>query len=177
MIEPQVYLAYAPRGPGIMCALMYFEKGHSVYGWYVGANAATFPARFFVLEDYFTAHRICLYLSLEDDVYGDWMRREVAIDVPIGSPAPLPEDLTHELERMQDAFIHEWLFYADDPHAAAQARAYASRELAVQPVNIRADRLNKLRTDQLVWSYVSAGCNLDIVSALSKRWTLDYRLD
>ena len=176
MIEPHVYLAYAPRGPGIMCALMYFESGRNVYGWYVGAIGATFPAQFFVLDDYYSAHKICLYLSVEDDVYGPWIRREAAIDVPIGAPAPVPEELTHDLERLQDAFIHEWLFYPDDAHAAQQANAYAKRELAVQPVNIRPERLNKLDTDASVWTYASKGCNVDVVRTLSKRWPLDYRL-
>jgi hypothetical protein len=177
MIEPHVYLAYAPRGPGVMCALLYFEVKRSVYGWYVGSSQGEFPAQFFVLEDYYSAQKTRLYLSVESDVYSDWIQREVAVDVPIGSPAPVPEELTHELERMQDAFIHEWLFYADDPKSAAQANMYASRELSVQPVNIRANRINKLDAGAAVWTYASPGCNLNMVRTLSKRWSLDYALD
>jgi hypothetical protein len=54
---------------------------------------------------------------------------------------------------------------------------YGSRELSVQPVNIRADRINKLDTGAAVWTYASPGCNLNMVRALSKRWSLDYALD
>lgn len=177
MIEPDVYVAYAPRGPGVMCALLSTEVKRSVYGWYVGSCAGEYPSRFFVFEDYYSAKKPCLYLSVEDDVYGAWIRREAAIDFPIGTPAPMPEELTHELERAQDVFIHEWLFFADEPGTDAQARAYAARELSVQPVNIRADRLNKLNTDAAVWTYASPSCDLNLIRTLSKRWPLDHALD
>lgn len=177
MTEPHVYIAFAPRGPGIMCAMLYIEVNRSIYGWYVGARGGEYPAQFFVLEDYYSNQEISLYLSVEDDVYGPWIRREVALDLPIDTPGPVPEDLTHALEHAQDAFIHEWLFYADDSGAAGQARAYAARELSVQPVNIRPDRLNKLSTDAVVWTYASPGCNLNAVRVLSRRWPLDYVLD
>lgn len=177
MIEPLVYIAYAPRGPGVMCAMLYIEVKRSVHGWYVGSRGGEYPGQFFVLEDYYSTANTCLYLSVEDDVYGPWIRREVALDVPIGGPAPMPEELTHELEHAQDAFIREWLFYADEPRSARQARAYAAHDLPVQPVNIRADRLNKLDAGDVVWTYAAPGCNRNVVRTLSKRWSLDYVLD
>ena len=177
MIEPHVYLAFAPRGPGVMCALLYVEVKDSVYGWYVGAHGAEFVSQFFILEDYYSQAKTRLYLSVEDDVYGPWIQREAALDIPIGRPAPLPEELTHELERAQDAFIHEWLFYAEEVAVAVHASAYAAHDLPVQAVNIRADRLNKLDAGDVVWTYASPGCNLNMVRALSKRWPLDYVLD
>jgi hypothetical protein len=160
-----------------MCAMLYIEVGRSIYGWCVGASGYDYPARFFVLEDYYVAKKTCLYLSVEDDVYGPWIRREVAIDVTIDAPVPMPERITHELERAQDAFMREWLFYADDPCSEEQARAYAARDLAVQPMNIRADRLNKLSADDVVWTYASPGCDRNVIRTLSQRWTLDYVLD
>jgi hypothetical protein len=177
MIEPHVYLAFAPRGPGVMCALLYVEVKDSVYGWYVGAHGAEIVSQFFILEDYYSRAKTRLYLSVEDDVYGPWIQREAALDIPIGRPAPLPEELTHELERAQDAFIHEWLFYAEEVAVAVHASAYAAHDLPVQAVNIRADRLNKLDAGDVVWTYASPGCNLNMVRALSKRWPLDYVLD
>ena len=177
MTEPHVYVAFAPRGPGIMCALLCIEMRRSIYGWYVGSHGGEYPAQFFVLEDYYSDQEINLYLSVEDDVYGPWIRRGVALDLPLDAPGPIPEDLTHELEHAQDAFIHEWLFYANEPRTAGQERAYAARELSVQPVNIRADRLNKLNTDAVVWTYASPGCNRNAIRALSRRWPLDHVLD
>ena len=40
MIESKTYLAFAPRGPGLMCALLYFFDDHNVYGWYTGSRAS-----------------------------------------------------------------------------------------------------------------------------------------
>jgi hypothetical protein len=160
-----------------MCALLYIEITRSVFGWYVGAHDAEFISQFFILEDYYSQSKTRLYLSGEDDVYGPWIQREAALDIPIGRPAPLPEELMHELERAQDAFIREWLFYAEEPAVLANADAYAAHDLPLQSVNIRADRLNKLDAGDVVWTYASQGCDLNMVRMLSKRWPLDYALD
>jgi hypothetical protein len=177
MIEHEVYIAYAPRGPGVMCALMYVEIKRSVYGWYVGARGAEFPSQFFILEDYYSDSKIRLYLSTENDIYGLWVQRQAALDAPVGRPAPIAEDLTHELVREQDAFVREWLFFAGEPSAKRDESAYASHDLAVQPCNIRADRLNKLNAIDLIWWYASTNCNLNMVRTLSRRWSLDYVLN
>ena len=86
----------------------------------------------------------------------------------------MPEPLLHELERLQDAFVREWLVYDGNAHAAADAKAYAARELSFGPVNLRADKLAKLRTDEAVWTYASPDCDLNIVGTLRRHWSLDY---
>ena len=31
--QPKYYLAYAPRGPGLECAVAYFVEGNDVFAW------------------------------------------------------------------------------------------------------------------------------------------------
>jgi len=174
MIEPKTFLAFAPRGPGLMCALFYFSDARSVYGWYTGSRGGEFPARFFMLEDYFTPHETRFYASVAHDVYSDWIRRTKDGETRLDPPPPVPEPLTHELARLQDAFAREWLVYDADAHAAEHATAYAARELSFGPVNIRADKLAKLRTDEAVWTYAAPDCDLNIVGSLRRHWSLDY---
>ncbi|MCL4798814.1 MAG: hypothetical protein KJ025_04450 [Burkholderiales bacterium] len=174
MIEPRSYVAFAPRGAGLMCALFYFTDERSVYGWYTGSRAGEFPARFFMLEDYFSPHETRFYASAADDVYSGWVRRAGGGETPLDPPPPVPEPLLHELERLQDAFVREWLAYQGDAHAAEHAAAYAARELAFGAVNLRADKLGKLRTDAAVWTYATPDCDLNIVGTLRRHWSLDY---
>jgi len=175
MIESKTYLAFAPRGPGLMCALLYFFDDHNVYGWYTGSRAGEFPARFFMLEDYFSPHETRYYASVADDVYSGWVRRAKGGETLLDPPAPVPEPLLHELERLQDAFAREWLVYAGDVHAEDNARAYAERQLAIGEVALRADKLGKLRTGAAVWTYASPGCDLNIIEHLRRHWSLDFQ--
>ena len=36
MTQPECFIAYAPRGGGLLCAVTYFAHGDDVAGWYVG---------------------------------------------------------------------------------------------------------------------------------------------
>lgn len=175
MIEPQTYIAYAPRGPGVMCALLYVVDGEDVYGWYTGARGAELSASYFMLDGYYAQRQTTFFRSRDDDVYGAWLQRVQAEERPIDPPSPVPETLRHELERMQDAFTREWLFYADAPGTQADADIYRTRELSVQPVNVRARKLNKLNTRDPVWTYGSRGCDVGIIEFLGTCWELDYR--
>ena len=51
---PRQFIAYAPYGVGLMCALIYFERGADVYGWWIGARDAEWHTAYFKLEDFFT---------------------------------------------------------------------------------------------------------------------------
>jgi hypothetical protein len=174
MIEPQVHVAYAPRGAGVLCAAFWFVQGDHVYGWFTGARAHEHPASFFMLEHYYSTRETVCYRSAQDDVYGDWVVASTSGESPIDRPSPVPEALGHELERMQDAFVREWLFFEGDPEHRSEAAALRARELPVLAVNFRPRRLNKLATGGPVWRYSSPGADLRIVGFLSKRWPLDY---
>jgi hypothetical protein len=155
-------------------------RGDHVYGWFTGARAYEHPANFFMLEHYYATHDTVFYLSADNDVYGPWVvasTRGASTVVPVApaeAASPLPADLGHELERMQDVFVREWLFYRDDAEHAAEAEALRSRELPVLGVNVRPKKLNKLHTGQPVWTYFSPGADQNIVTFMARRWTLDY---
>ena len=177
MAEPHVHFAYAPRGAGLLCALFWFVSDDHVYGWFTGAKAHEHPAVFFMLEHYYSARQTVCYRSLEDDLYGDWLAASTEGEARIDPPVPVPMDLCHELERMQDAFVGEWLLFEGAPGYEQQAAALRARELPVLAMNIRPCKLDKLVSGRPVWTYSSPGADAHIVGFLSKRWPLDYEPD
>src|SRR5687768_8364984 len=55
MRTPNVFLAYAPRGPGLRSALAYLASECDVYGWFTGPrHDATVASAFFLIEDFYT---------------------------------------------------------------------------------------------------------------------------
>ncbi len=172
MVEPQTFLLYAPRDPGIMCALFYCVSDRNILGWYVGSSDGEFPARYFMMEHYPTDTRFLV--SSQSDLRGPWLSRSRSAESPLKA-CPVPEPLRDELARMQQAFVHEWLFYADDREAAGDINAYGERELSVQPVNIRASRLAQLHTGAALWRYASHGFDRKALDDLMEHWSLDHR--
>jgi len=174
MIEPAVHIAYAPRGPGLMCAAFWFEQAGNVYGWFTGAQAHELPAAFFMLEDYRSSEGTSTYRSADSDVYGEWFVVTSEGEPKLDPPVPVPEAVIHDLERLQDVFVREWLFYEDDPAHVREAEALHARDLPVLGVNVRPGKLNKLNADAPVWTYTSTGADSNILAYLSARWPLDY---
>lgn len=174
MKEPAVYLAYTPRGAGVLCAVFYLALEEDVYGWYTGSRGAEFPCAFFKLENFYSPHETVFYRSEEDDVYGTWLKQTKAGALPIDRPVPVPEEICHELERLQSVFVQEWLFYADQPDNTEEAAAYESQELPVQPVNIKNRKLGKLDKTDAVWTYTSPGVDGNVLGFLMRHWPLDY---
>jgi hypothetical protein len=163
MKTPNVFIAYAPRGAGLRCALAYLATERDIYGWYTGPREdTTFAAAFFVSGDFYI-NRPARYDAVE------------TAELP--SRWSLDEARRHELARMQEAFAREWLFYRDDPRAAAELEAYAEAELAAGEVNVRFERLAKLSTLQPNWTYYSPHFERSVLRHLAKRWPLEYRFD
>ncbi|HSJ96670.1 MAG TPA: hypothetical protein VLC53_06350, partial [Myxococcota bacterium] len=81
----------------------------------------------------------------------------------------------HELARLQDAFVAEWLFYPSEPGAAVQLARYAHDELATGEVNVRFERLAHFSKDQPNWTYYSPEFEDGVLKVLSRRWPLDFR--
>jgi hypothetical protein len=179
MREAHVHLAYAPRGAGVFCAAFWVVSGADCYGWFTGAQAYEHPARFFLLENHYSTRETIGYLSVEDDVRGGWFRLHPGAKqppTPLQRP-PLSEARCHEVEQLQDAFVREWLFYGHAPDAEREVAALRARELPVMALNIRAHKLNKLRTDAAVWTYTSPGADLNVIAFLARDWMLDYEPD
>jgi hypothetical protein len=163
MQTPNVFIAYAPRGAGLRCALSCLSSEKDVYGWYTGPRAdGSLAGEFFLIEAFYS-NRPTRYAAVET--------------AALHSPWPLDEARRHELARLHETFAHEWLVYPDDPHAPAERAAYAKAELAAGSVNLRFARLAKLSTLQPNWTYYSPQFERPVLRHLSKRWPLEYHLD
>ena len=167
-MESLSYLAYAPSGVGVASALFYVTWEEDVYGWYVGACGYLYPAAFFALERFYSPHATIFCRSLEDDLYGPWVQDFTPVTTDIR--CPVPEPLCHELDRLQAAFVQEWLFFSED---AKNAAAYERLGLPVQSVNIRSDQLNRFVRWQPVWIHASPNVDLNLISYLKRCWPLD----
>ena len=157
MRDPEVFLASAPRGAGLRCAAASLKDGRDVYGWFTGLRADGTPASGYFLLEHFYANAPTRYEATED-VHSAWS---------------LDEARRHELARMQEAFSHEWLSYADE----AETRAYDAAELGVGEVNVRYAKLARFSKLQPTWTHYSPGFERAVLNALSKRWPLDYQPD
>lgn len=173
MIEPHVHIAYAPRGAGLLCAAFWFTQDAHVYGWYTGARGRDYQSSFFVLENYYSAHDTVFYRSVENDVRGRWLRVSKGGEAPLEGAGPVPEPLEHELARLQDAFVREWLLYRSDA-APEDVAALQAHGLPLLDVNVRPKRLDKLHKVDLLWTYSTPGADLNIVVYLGERWSLNY---
>ena len=177
MIQAHTHLAYAPRGVGLLYAVQWFAQGDHIYGWYIGSKDGGHRADYFMLQDYYSLRDTHFFRSVENDVYGPWADVRRSGEFALPHPPPVPEPLCHELRRLQDQFVQHWLFFDDDPMEAAEAAALRSRMLPVRHVNIRASRLDKLRTAPAVWHYDSPDADMNMLIHLSKRWALDFEAE
>ena len=175
MTQALVHLGYAPRGPGLMCALFCFAQESNVYGWYTGARANEFLASFFMLEHFYSTHATAFYRTHVTDVYADWFLEFPPVEQKLEPPVPVPEPICHELERLQFVFTQEWLYYRDDPKAGQQIAAYHDMGLPVHNVNIKTQHLNKLDKNEPVWTHSSPGFDLNVLEYLGGTWQIDYR--
>jgi hypothetical protein len=163
MKTPRIFIAYAPRGIGLRCAVAYLWAVREVYGWFTGHREdASLCSAFFLLENFYSEQET-RYVAVDPaDLYSGWTQDEAR---------------RHELAQLHDAFAHEWLFCREDPAAAAELEAYAKGELAIGEVNIRYARLGRFSKLQPNWTYHSPGFERAVLNCLMKRWPLDYRDD
>jgi hypothetical protein len=174
MIEPVTYFAYVPRGAGVLCALFYYVAGNNLFGWYTGSAEGEYPQIFFMLENFYSTQQTYFYRSLEDDVYGKWVRQTDEGTIPANPVGLVPDAACHELERLQSLFTGEWLFYADDAAEADEFAAYREQGLPVQAINIRHRKLNKLDQRDLIWTYAAPAVDMNVISYLQRHWPLDH---
>ena len=163
MKTPNLFIAYAPRGAGLRCALAYLGAERDIYGWYTGPRPdGELASEFFLIEDFYT-NRPTRYSSADmGALHSRWA---------------LDEDRRHELARMQEAFANEWLVYPGDARAPAELEAYAEAELAAGRLLLRSERLTRLSTLQPNWTYYSPHFERSVLRHLAKRWPLEYRFD
>jgi hypothetical protein len=159
----EIFIAYAPRGAGLRCALAHLRSERDVYGWFTGPRHDTSVAScYFLLEDYYRASETRYEAVDQAALHSDWS---------------LDEARRHELARMQEVFTHEWLCYRDDPRVAAELEAYAEAELATGELNLRFARLDKLSKLQPNWTFYSPGFERSVLRQLGRHWPLEYHVD
>ena len=163
MRTPDVFIAYAPRGAGLRCALFYLRAANDVYGWYTGPrDDGSVAAEFFLIEQFHTSRPV-RYSSVEvAALHSRW---------------PLDEERRHELAQVQAAFAAQWLFHRDDAQAASELASYARAELATGEVNLRFQRIARLSMLQPNWTYYSPQFERGVLRHLAKRWPLEYRVE
>jgi hypothetical protein len=172
--QPQHYIAYAPRGPGLECAVVYFTEAEHVYGWWIGFKDYQYPCAFFMLEHFFTARDRAFYATEGSDIYGGWRYLHSCREPRLDTPIRVDDAICHKLDRLQDAFVNQWLWFRGDSGSEAEAAAYEQAELAVQDVNLQCRHLSRLHKDAPVWTDESHDLNLDVLDYLAACWSLDY---
>ena len=175
MAESKVFIAYAPFGVGVMCALFYIERGNDVYGWWIGARSSEFHSAYFKLEEFFTTKPTRFYASEGMDLYGGWKYLYSARKPELDKALPVDDAVAHELVRLQGMLAREWLVYEDDADAPAEAEAYARMALVPGHVAIRSRQMGRLAEGQPVFIHRSHGCDMNVVEYLQKHWPLDSR--
>jgi hypothetical protein len=170
---PRSFIAFTPFGVGLLCALVYFEKDRDIYGWWIGARDSEHQSAYFKLEDYFTRMPARFYAAEGADLYGGWRFDYSAEQSIVQEPLRMDEDVAHELERVQDVFVSEWLFFGDTTDAA-EREAYGRMKFPIRDVNIRVEGLNRLSKDEPVWIYRSHDFDTRVLEFLARYWPLDY---
>lgn len=172
---PQTFFAFAPRGAGLMCAVVYIEAGKDVYGWWIGHSDGDYPPAFFKLENFFSTQTTSFFATEGSDPYGGW-KFDYSSGKPkrIDPPLPVEEDMCHELERLQGEFHAEWLFFDGEEGSEVEVEAYRHQDLPVLGVNIKSRKLTKLDKSDVVWTCWSRDFDRDILDYLTARWPLEY---
>ena len=161
--NPRVFIAYAPRGAGLRCALAYLSSERDVFGWFAGPNgASSIASLYFVLEDFYSKAQPRYAAAQALDLHTGWL---------------LDEERCHQLASLQEAFAAEWLLERNDSRAAAELAEYARGELATGEINLRYARLAKLSKQQPNWTYYSPDFERPVLTFLSRRWPLEYQPD
>jgi hypothetical protein len=114
---------------------------------------------YFVLESYYSRARLRFASVPEGALHSEWIDDAAA----------------HALATLQEAFVNEWLFYADEPGAELQLAAYAQRGLHAGLMNVRVDKLTRFDKGQASWTYYSREFEHGVLEALSRHWALDLR--
>ena len=171
------FIAYAPRGAGLLSAVVYVERDDDVFGWFSGSRGYQTVSAFFLLRDFYSAGETVFFSTDGMDLRGGWKYDYSSSQPELERPVALEDDLARQLDSMQGKFAGEWLFYPDDPTAAIQIQAYQELGLPLQTVNVQAKKLNKLDQKDAVWRYYSPAFRGPVLQYLGNHWPLDYRVE
>jgi len=174
MTQSECFLAYAPRGGGLLCALTYFPLDDDVAGWFVGLKDYAYPSAYFRIERFFSVDDKRFYATRGSDIYGGWSFDYAKTEPELDPPLRADDVLCHRLDKLEDAFAAEWLVFRDDPRFAAEEAAYAAEDLPTNDVVVHHARLAKFDRDKPVWTHYSRGFNDKVLAYIAPRWLLDH---
>jgi hypothetical protein len=167
-MQPKIYIAYSRGKSSSVTAMFYVEAHIDLYGWAMVAKEQRLSTAFFMVENFYANRTPVLYRSIEDDVYEQWITAYPPTNNAVR--CPIPDSITHELERIQSQFIEEWLFFDTDPNVASELAAYRTRGLPTQAANIKYKKLNRLDKDDEVWIHKTPGTDFNVADFLEKYW-------
>jgi hypothetical protein len=70
MTDHEAFLAYAPRGPGLMCAVVDFTLDNDIYGWWTGFHDYRYLPAYFRLENFYAPENTVFLTTEGSDLYG-----------------------------------------------------------------------------------------------------------
>lgn len=173
--DPQCFIAYAPRGVGLLCAVVYTVRGKDVCGWWAGSGEGEYQTAFFLMEGYFSRGDYPVYATRGGDLYGGWAYNYRLRHPELDEPIAVEDALCHELEHMQFVFAQEWLSFPGDADEQWQNERYHEAELAHEGINLKFQQLDRLDKREAVWTHRSAGADANILEELMRFWPLDCR--
>jgi len=174
MMQPECFIAYAPRGGGLLCAVTYIADGKDVSGWFIGLKDYAYPSAYFKIENFFSPGEKRFYATLGSDIYGGW-RFDYAKSTPeLDLPILVDDALCHRLDKLEDVVAAEWLTFGDDERFGADKAAYMADDLPAGEVLVHHDKLTRFDRDKPVWTFYSRGFSDEVLSYITPRWPLDY---
>jgi hypothetical protein len=158
-MQARTFIAYSPRGAGLLCAVLYVPVANEVYGWYLGGRDGVLESAYFRLEQFYTPLDTRLVTVPDADLHAGRLADEA---------------LCHALAGMQESLRREWLWDRADPVAPAELAHFHEAELALGEINVRFALLQKFDRSQPTWTYCSEGFERSVLRGLAKRWGLDF---
>ena len=174
MMQPECFIAYAPRGDGLLCAVTYIADGEDVSGWFIGRKDYGYPSAYFKIENFFSPDEKRFYATTGSDVYGGWHFDYAKGSPELDPPIPVDDALCHRLDKLEDVVAAEWLIFGDDKRFDEDKAAYAAADLPAGEVLVHHDKLGKFDRDKPVWTYYSHGFNDEVLAYMTPRWPLNY---
>ena len=174
MHQPECFIAYAPHGGGLLCAVTYIADGNDVFGWFTGLKDYAFPSAYFRIENFFSAGDKRFFATTGSDIYGGWRYDYAKSHSELDEPVAVDDALCHRLDMLEDAFAAEWLVFGDDTRFADEETAYLVDGIAVGGVLVHHAKLVKFDRGKPVWTYYSHGFNDEVLNYMGPRWPLEY---
>lgn len=174
VIAHATHLAYDPARRKLLCALFYFSEQRHAYGWWTGARGDAFESSFFMLENFYSSQGTRFFATRGGDLYGGWVFDHARQPAELADPVAAEGEFCHRLEALQSEFAAEWLFYRDDPEAAAPIAEYDKADLPLRAVNLQFRHMGKLDKQRKIWTYTSHDADGNLIDYLRQNWPLDY---